>query len=81
MGTRNYLMATAGTVALAASIFGAGLPAAAHRAESVAGTGQSYSFTTISSTTDPTFTQLLGSTRPGRHRRLLRQRGRCQASQ
>jgi len=65
MNTRSYAGAMVGTIALAASIFGAGAPADAHRAAGIAATGISYTFTTISDPADPTFTQLLSVNKAG----------------
>ena len=65
MNTRNYAGAMVGMIALAASIFGAGAQAGAHRAAGIAATGTSYTFTTISNPADPTFTQLLGVNKSG----------------
>lgn len=50
-----------GALALAASVLGAGSPVDAHRAAD----NTSYSFTSIASPNDPTFTQLLGINKAG----------------
>ena len=65
MNKTQYAGAMVGAVVLAASIFGAEVPAGAHRAlASGAGTA-GYAFTSIASPSDPTFTQLLGINKSG----------------
>ncbi|MGH2388856.1 MAG: hypothetical protein ACRDIE_11700, partial [Chloroflexota bacterium] len=54
-----------GAVALAASILGAGAPVSAHHAISTARGTAAYTFTSIASPGDPTFTQLLGVDKAG----------------
>lgn len=61
MTRRKYAAGMIGAIGLVASILGAG----AHQATAFATTGTSYTFTTISNPTDPTFTQLLGINKAG----------------
>ncbi|HXT37236.1 MAG TPA: hypothetical protein VN837_16805 [Chloroflexota bacterium] len=60
MNKLQYVGAMLGTAALALGTLGATAPVGAHRA-----TGPSYTFTSIASQGDPTFTQLLGISKSG----------------